>query len=470
MAKARKASKKKKPAPKRAAAPKRQSKRAPKTPPPPKAIPPPVYAWGGGAISDPKRERLLAVERSRIERLQRQLAEGFAYYAAIASAPRAVAALPAVPKRKPKKKPPPLKPRKWFQETETDDQRASELVYLKGAVEDLRQYYRGFESKDGYNADRIPEWTPAQIKKVRTMVEPLRSRLARQHTRVVPNEKYRDADKRAAFKKQLRKVTGQTHPDQYAWVYPIQTTVRKVDVVLNERGNLEEHDHITGTYIKTERWYFRDFAKHPATEKQFTAAAKKMLKVIPHHLFLSFFTDRDVIGSPFEAALLLENLAGYFVKSYQQQGEWLLGVINQGSRARTLKSYNKRLEKRLKARKAKSKAGKIARRRRTHEIQQINRWRKEFGGKTIPLPKSPVIPKDIQNEKPPDKKGYTLSPAMQAIKDKSTGLVYDLSLNGKVISTHDRDADAMKARDRLISASSGMMTKDDFMIGVRFKK
>lgn len=206
----------------------------------------------------------------------------------------------------------------------------------------LRDYFTGFDAKDGYDM-RHPENLPwARVKSIRDYGAYLHNLQSAPYIKVSPRSR--------AMRTALQERTGQHSKRQKRYVY--HTDKPSVTKVTYQKGVLLEKQQVTPkTEILRAYYFFRDYngGRQPRTFKAMERIAEeRMLDEMPDRYY-SFWTDlHGAIGAPFPKSSLLRELQRYGIQYGSHKGfaEGLLGFVFQGTQDQADSEYVNRLNRR----------------------------------------------------------------------------------------------------------------------------
>lgn len=241
-------------------------------------------------------------------------------------------------KRKPAKKPAKVKqrvPARWFLDTGKDQandlvrrgrlekgsyeynhylarKRAATKIYLHDAVKELRQYFTGFDAKDGYRLDDISSMSAQKMKQVRMYASHLHSIKAHGTVRVVPKSK----KQKAALEKYTSQIyTGKKQARAYA-VAVDHPDRSEVDIV---NGKVRVTEKFKGGKTVQQLYDFADYdVNTTSTWSAFINSLKKMLKDLPEGSYTLMSAVHGPIFLPMPKRDIILNL-NYRFKSYDKE-------------------------------------------------------------------------------------------------------------------------------------------------------
>lgn len=154
-------------------------------------------------------------------------------------------------------------------------QRARKLFKLREQLLNVRQYYRGFESRDGYNLNDIKSWPARRVSEIEKYGTHLAQIQSQPHDRLVPRN--------AKQKRALEVFTGETTKRQRAWAVHKPSDLDFVRI--NKNGNISIERNIASGKLKSDFYLFYALLGYqPQTWDDVYAATAELLPYMPADL------------------------------------------------------------------------------------------------------------------------------------------------------------------------------------------
>ena len=216
----------------------------------------------------------------------------------------------AKPARKPVRKPVraakparSVKPAAWYRAATGK----ADVAYIRESVKELRQFYTGFEARDGFSLrlDNLRRMSRKRYDRIRRMARQIRIEKSAAHVILAP----RTPAERAA----LVKHTGApAERNRKAWVVHVPND--RTTVVLRTRKGVTrvvEVSKKSGAASKREYFYFTDYrrgGRRPKTMQAIYDTTKRMLNDMPEGLYLFVSRDFGFIASAMYKSEILREI------------------------------------------------------------------------------------------------------------------------------------------------------------------
>lgn len=242
------------------------------------------------------------------------------------------------------------------------EKRAIRLATLSRDVKNIRSFFRGFDSKDGFSLKEIQRWPASRVKKVEAYSVYLKNAQSQNYQRVIPRTKKQE--------KGLRALTGQLYEDQRAFLVHVPDTGRD-KIAFDTHGNVIRQRELTNQEKTTIYDIFYLFVPligwRPATWDDIpgeestgvVSATEQILPFLPDDESLYFFYSElhGMIGGGATKRMLLHLARRYAIEySLKDFADTLIGFqrvfsSTQGRMLaeRKLSHRQKRIEERNKA-------------------------------------------------------------------------------------------------------------------------
>lgn len=218
--------------------------------------------------------------------------------------------------------------------------RDTRVALLKANAKQLRAYFRGFESSDGYSLTKIEHWPAARVKRVEQYAEYLNHLLSQPHQRYVPRS--------LTQREVARAFTGQMLPDQKAFVMHVESDRDRVKIT--RYGDVVIERELRGRVAVVYDIYYL-FAFYlgwrPSTWDQVVNATEDMLPYLPDDPDSRYFLHSELHGSigagqPKKSLLLMVKrfATDYALKNF---ADTIIGFRRAGSRAEADQIYARKV-------------------------------------------------------------------------------------------------------------------------------
>lgn len=184
--------------------------------------------------------------------------------------------------------------------------RESDREYLKDSIKLLRKFAKGFESGDGYGLRDVAFLTGPRLAKVKKYAAQIREEQAQDHVEVLGRTPAR-TDALARYTGQ-KGIKGRKRFIVHT-PHPATTTVKLIPQKGGRPPVVEVQEKVKGGTLAGRFFLLSDYAKSPpATFKQISRIAGRMVKVMPKGYYVIVTSNHGNIGVPISRDRLLHVL------------------------------------------------------------------------------------------------------------------------------------------------------------------
>lgn len=195
---------------------------------------------------------------------------------------------------------------KWLRDIPAD-QRPRFVASLYRGLKDARQFFSGFEARDGFTLNRLDELTKKQVDKLRETATYIHELQARSPAKIYQ-------PRSANTKRLIQKRTGQTRKNQKRFLI---RDAKPEDLKVKARGNRLEFQRefkaADGTAHRLQdKYYYFNFARRPRSFEDLMRLASKVVPHLPKGRYTILNSQHGEIDVPQEREGLLQVLRNWF--------------------------------------------------------------------------------------------------------------------------------------------------------------
>lgn len=208
--------------------------------------------------------------------------------------------------------------------------RAQRVSQLKSQIKNLRQFFRGFESANGFNLTDISRWPLQRVKKIEAHHLYLANLQSQTYKRVIPKTKQQ--------RRGLEDFSGQVLPEQFAFVVHVESDRDEVHVM--RTGRIVISRKIAGIragIVVMDNYLFMTLLGwRPATWDEVIQATEEMLPMMAEGRYFILSELHDMIGVAHEKRMLLRLIQRYAMEYASKKfADTILGFRRFESRVQT---------------------------------------------------------------------------------------------------------------------------------------